>query len=158
MELLQFGAILSPRFATMEQSLANTGLVHLATYPMWEVSDGYDRQDFPKLSTGHTISSSNGTSTAPTTAQRIPYVTESGFHIKHGAVDIHFCHSSAIDGPRFALTPGADIFFVENQSPSDATALPVDPQHTHRFCFPSVNIRLFSGYRQNSTSVLFWCD
>ena len=45
----------------MEHSRANAGLVHLATYPGWEVSGGLDRQEFPELSPGHTASGSNAT-------------------------------------------------------------------------------------------------
>ena len=53
-ELMQFGAIWSPSFVTIEHSQANTGLAHLATYPRWEVSGDWDRQEFPELSPGHT--------------------------------------------------------------------------------------------------------
>ena len=73
---------------------------------------------------------SNGTVTAPTRTQHITKVAESGFLIKHGAVKFHFSHSSAIDGPSLAFTPGADIDLVGSQSLSDATALLVGPQHT----------------------------
>ena len=52
------------------------------------------------------------TVTVPTRAQHITLVAESGFHIKHGAVNIHFSHSSAIDGSRLTLTPGTDIVFA----------------------------------------------
>ena len=39
-EPLQLRFLSSPRFATMEHSQAYTGLLHLATYPGWEVSGG----------------------------------------------------------------------------------------------------------------------
>ena len=39
-KLPQFGFLWSPRFATMEHSWLNAGLVHLALYPGWEVSGG----------------------------------------------------------------------------------------------------------------------
>ena len=50
-------------------------------------------------------------------------------HIKHGAVNIHLCHSSAINGPRLAITPGANIVWISHQLLSDASVLFVDPQH-----------------------------
>ena len=34
------GLLMVPRFATIEHSLPNTGLVHIAMYPRWEVSGG----------------------------------------------------------------------------------------------------------------------
>ena len=37
------------------------------------------------------------------------HLEEGGFHIKHGAVDIHFSHRLVIDGPRLTLTPRAYI-------------------------------------------------
>ena len=78
---------------------------------------------------GHTTSDRHGTFTAPTGAQHINYITESDLHTKHGAVYIHFSHSSAIDGPGLAIPPAADIFWVGHQSLRDATALLVDPPH-----------------------------
>ena len=101
-----FGFLWLPRFATMEHSWANVGLVHLATYLGCEVSGGKDREEFPELSPGHTASGSNDTVTAPTRAQGIIQVAESGFHINHGAVDIQFSHGSAIDGPDSPLHLG----------------------------------------------------
>ena len=59
-----------------------------------------------------------------------PYPAKSDFHIKYGAVDIHFSHSSAIDEPRLTLTPGENIDFIGSQSFSDATVLLVDSQYT----------------------------
>ena len=47
----------------------------------------------------------------------------------NGAADIHFSHSSAIDGLKFTLTRMADIDWVFDQSLSHATACLVDPQH-----------------------------
>ena len=76
----------------------------------------------PGLSPGHTMSGSNGTVTASTTARQNKY-------IRHGAVDIHFIHSSAIGGPSLAITPAADIVCACDQLFSDATASLVDPQH-----------------------------
>ena len=54
---------------------------------------------------------------------------ESGIPIKRGAVDIHFSHTSAIDGPSLSITPGAYIVWVGNHSLNHATAPPVVPQH-----------------------------
>ena len=74
----------------------------------------------------------------PTGAQCVAKIVESGFHIKHGTIDIHFSHNSAIDGPRLTLTPGADIVMVFDQSLNYATARLVDPQSTfwgHRMKF-----------------------
>ena len=45
------------------------------------------------------------------------------------SIDIHFTHSSAIDGPSRAIMPGADIVWISHQTFSDATALLVDPQY-----------------------------
>ena len=74
-------------------------------------------QVFPELSPGHTTPGSNGTVTAPTRTQHITKVAESGLHSKHGTVDIHFSHSSAIDGPSLAITPGADTVCVIQAMP-----------------------------------------
>ena len=79
---------------------------------------------FPQVTSG-----SNGTVTAPTGAQHISLVAESGLHIKHGAPDIHFSHSPTIDGPRITITPTADVVWVSRLLPSDTTALLVDLQH-----------------------------
>ena len=39
--------------------------------------------------------------------------SKSGFHIKHGAVNMHFAHYSATDGPSLAITPAADIVWSD---------------------------------------------
>ena len=49
-----------------------------------------EQAQFLELPFGHTASGSNDTVTAPTGARHITCVAESGFHIKHGAIDIHF--------------------------------------------------------------------
>ena len=72
------------------------------------------------------VSGSNGTVTAPTGAQCITNVAESGFGIKPGAVGIHFSHNLAINEPRLTLTPRADIVSVFDKSLSYATARLVD--------------------------------
>ena len=54
----------------------------------------------------------NGTVTALTNAQCVTQVAEIGPHIKHGAVDIHLCHWSTINGPSLATTVEADIIWV----------------------------------------------
>ena len=72
------------------------------------------------------VSGSNGTVTAPTGAQCITNVAESGFGIKPGAVGIHFSHNLAINEPRLTLTPRADIVSVFEKSLSYATARLVD--------------------------------
>ena len=97
----------------MEHSRANAGHVHLAIYPGWEVSGGWDRQQ-RIWQQWHCHS--------PIGVQHITKGAESGFHIKHGAVDIHFSH-------RLALTPRANIVWVFAQPLSCATARLVDPQH-----------------------------
>ena len=76
----------SPRFATMEHNRASASLAHLATYHGWEVSGGLDRQEFPELSPGYTAPGSNGIATAPTRAQHISKVAESGLHIKKSLI------------------------------------------------------------------------
>ena len=47
---------------------------------------------------------------------------DSGLHIKLGAVDIHFSHSSAIDGPSLAISSAANLVWAGHQWLSDATA------------------------------------
>ena len=64
-----------------------------------EVSGGLDKQEFTELSLGHRASIINDTVTAPIEAQHVTQIAESGLHIKHGAVAIHFSHSSAVNGP-----------------------------------------------------------
>ena len=98
---------------------------------------GVWRSGQARFSWTHPVSC-NGAVTAPTGAQRVAKIVESGFHIKHGTIDIHLSHNSAIDGPRLTLTPGADIVMVFDQSLSYATARLVDPQSTfwpHRMEF-----------------------
>ena len=77
----------------MKHSQVDTGVIHLATDLTWEVPGGEDREEFPELSQGHATSGSYGTVAAPTGAQHVTQVVESGFHIMHGVVDIHMSHA-----------------------------------------------------------------
>ena len=63
-----------------------------------------------------------------TGAHHIIGLREGGLHTKHGAVDIHFSHSSALDGPNLAITPAANKVCNGHQFSSDATAPLLDPQ------------------------------
>ena len=128
-ELLQFRVIWPRCFVTMEHSWSQT-LCTLSRI-LDERSAGQARVfwTFPRP---HNICN-NSAVTATTRAQHITYVVEGGLYIKHDAVDIHFSHSSAIDGLSLTFTPGADIVWVSLQSLSDATALLLDPHHAKQF-------------------------
>ena len=48
--------------------------------------------------------------------QHVTQVSENGFHIKHGAIDIHYIHSFVADGPSLATTTGTDRVWVGHLS------------------------------------------
>ena len=75
------------------------GRVHLVARLRLEVSSGEDGQDFTKSSPGNVKSGDNDAATAPTGAYHVTQVAERGLHIKHGAINIHLRHWSAVDGP-----------------------------------------------------------
>ena len=122
----------------MEHSWANTGFKHIATDLWWEVSGGQDRQKFPELSPSHTAPGGDHAVTASTGAQHITKVAKLGLHIKHSAINFHFCHGSAINGLCQALKPRADVIGVDHQCLSEATKL-LTEHCEHRMEMPVVN-------------------
>ena len=77
-------------------------------------------------------------------------VAESGLHIKQGAVDIYFSHSSAIDELSLAVAPGVGIVWFGHLSLNGATALLVDPQVVLR----ALNRIVIDTITANSTGIL----
>ena len=119
---------LLPMFCYHEHGRENTGLVHLPCISgerCLVIRTGKSFLNFPRAMQNLGAMAHRH---SPSRAQHVTQVAESGFHIKHGAVDIHFSHSFAMDGSILAITPVAGIVWVGHQSFSDATAPFLDQQ------------------------------